>query len=72
MYLFYHLMKKLWKGVSMVIRWIRKYTGVIVSVVGFILLIILTFGDLGELFTEEYWRNVGGNITSIFRGLQLD
>lgn len=49
----------------MVIRWIRKYTGVIVSVVGFILLIILTFGDLGELFTEEYWRNVGGNITSI-------
>lgn len=49
----------------MVIKWIRKYTGVIVSVVGFILLIILTFGDLGELFTEGYWRNVGGNITSI-------
>ena len=40
-------------------------SGVIVTFVGFILLIILTFGDLGELFTEEYWRNVGGNITSI-------
>lgn len=44
---------------------IRKNIGAIVSVVGFILLVILTFGDIGELFTEKYWENVGGNLSSI-------
>lgn len=44
---------------------IRKNIGIIVSVVGLALLVILTFGDMGELFTEEYWKNVGGNISSI-------
>lgn len=47
------------------IKWIRKNTGVIVSIVGLLLLTILTFGDMGELFTEQYWNNVGGNLTSI-------
>lgn len=44
---------------------IRKYIGLIVSIVGLFLLVILTFGDIGELFTEKYWENVGGNLTSI-------
>jgi len=45
--------------------WLRKNIGIIVSIIGFILLVILTFGDIGELFTDKYWQNVGGNITSI-------
>lgn len=45
--------------------WLRKNVGIIVSSIGLILLIILTFGDMGELFTEQYWINVGGNISSI-------
>ena len=45
--------------------WIRKNIGMIVSSIGLVLLVILTFGDMGELFTEKYWENVGGNITSI-------
>lgn len=45
--------------------WLRKYAGSIISALGFIILAILTYGDLGELFTEKYWQNVGGNITSI-------
>lgn len=45
--------------------WLRKYTGSIISALGFIILAILTYGDLGELFTEQYWQNVGGNISSI-------
>jgi hypothetical protein len=44
---------------------IRKNIGIIVSVVGLALLVILTFGDMGELLTEEYWKNVGGNFSSI-------
>ena len=44
---------------------IRKNIGIIVSIVGLALLVILTFGDMGELFTEEYWKNVGGNLSSI-------
>lgn len=44
---------------------IRKNIGIIVSIVGLALLIILTFGDIGELLTEEYWKNVGGNLSSI-------
>ena len=45
--------------------WLRKYIGLLVSIFGTILLSVLTYGDLGELFTEQYWQNVGGNITSI-------
>ena len=44
---------------------IRKYIGVIVSIIGFCLLVILTLGDIGELFTDRYWANVGGNLSSI-------
>lgn len=48
-----------------VTNWLRRYIGAIVAVIGCFLLIILTYGDLGELFTDKYWENVGGNITSI-------
>jgi len=44
---------------------IRKNIGTIISIIGIILLVILTYGDMGELFTDKYWENVGGNITSI-------
>ena len=37
----------------MVITWLRKNIGMIVSIVGLVLMIILTFGNLGELFTEK-------------------
>lgn len=47
------------------IKWIRKNIGFIISSLGLILLIIVTYGDIGELFTEQYWINVGGNLTSI-------
>lgn len=50
---------------SKITNLIRKNVGIIVSIVGFALLVILTFGDMGELWTEEYWKNVGGNFTSI-------
>lgn len=45
--------------------WIRNYIGYIVAFIGTILLVILTYGGLGELFTDEYWENVGGNLSSI-------
>jgi hypothetical protein len=45
--------------------WLRKYTGSIIAAFGMTLLAILTYGDLGELFTEQYWANVGGNLTSL-------
>ena len=45
--------------------WLRKNIGIIISSIGLVLLIILTFGDMGELFTEQYWENVGGNLSSI-------
>ena len=44
---------------------LRKNIGTIVAVLGFILLCIVTFGNLAELSTEEYWRNVGKNFTAI-------
>ncbi len=46
-------------------NFVRKNIGVIVSVVGLTLLVVLTFGNIGELFTEKYWENVGGNLSSI-------
>lgn len=45
--------------------WLRKNIGSIVSTIGLILLVIITYGEMGELFTEKYWQNVGGNISSI-------
>lgn len=45
--------------------WLRNNIGIIVSSIGMVLLVILTFGDIGELFTDAYWQNVGGNISSI-------
>ena len=50
---------------SSITLFLKRNIGVIVSILGSILLIILTFGDIGELFTEKYWENVGGNISSI-------
>lgn len=44
---------------------LRRNIGTIVTIIGFTLLCIITFGDLGEIATEEYWRNVRNNITSI-------
>lgn len=44
---------------------LRKNIGTITALLGFVLLCIVTFGDLGELFAEEYWENVSNNITSI-------
>lgn len=44
---------------------LRKNIGTITALLGFILLCIITFGDLGELFAEQYWENVLNNLTSI-------
>lgn len=46
-------------------NWVRKNIGAIVATIGLLLMAILTFGDIGELFTEQYWINVGGNLSSI-------
>ena len=50
---------------NQITKWLRKNIGLIVSIIGVVLLVILTFGDMGELFTEKYWENVGGNLSSI-------
>lgn len=47
------------------IRFLRNNIGTITACLGMILLVILTYGEIGELFTEQYWKNVGGNLTSI-------
>lgn len=44
---------------------LRKYIGSIIAGIGFLLLCIMTFGDLGEITTKEYWNNVRNNLTSI-------
>lgn len=44
---------------------LRKNIGTIIALLGFMLLCIITFGNLGELSTEEYWRSVRDNITAI-------
>lgn len=49
----------------MIISFLRKNIGVFVAFFGFTLLVIMTFGDLGELMTEEYWANVKENLTAI-------
>lgn len=44
---------------------LRKNIGTIVAAFGFVLLSIITFGDLGDLMTDAYWENVKNNLTSI-------
>lgn len=44
---------------------IRKNIGSIVAFLGFMLLCIVTFGDLGEIFVEDYWKNVRENFLGI-------
>jgi hypothetical protein len=44
---------------------LRKNIGTIVACLGFILLCIMTLGDLGELFGDDYWANVKRNLTAI-------
>ena len=43
------------------IKWIRKNTGVIVSIVGLLLLTILTFGDI-----KNCLNNIGLMLVAIF------
>lgn len=47
------------------IKLLRKNIGTIIASFGFVLLCIITFGDLGEILTEAYWINVKNNLTSI-------
>lgn len=44
---------------------LRRNVGTIVATLGFILLCIVTFGNLGELSTKDYWHSVGNNLTAI-------
>ena len=44
---------------------LRKNIGTMVACFGFILLCIVTFGDLGEIFSETYWKNVRQNLLGI-------
>ena len=47
------------------IGFLRRNIGIIIASIGFFLLCIMTFGDIGEILSEEYWENVANNITSI-------
>lgn len=49
----------------MFIKILRRNIGTIVAAIGFFLLCILTFGNLGEIATAQYWANVRENLTSI-------
>lgn len=49
----------------MFMRLIRRNVGTIVAVIAFILITILTLGDIGEILTDAYWENVRDNLTSI-------
>lgn len=44
---------------------LRRNIGTIVAGLGFILLCIVTFGDLGEIFSDSYWENVRENLLGI-------
>jgi hypothetical protein len=48
-----------------IIKAFRKNIGTIIACLGFMLLCIITFGDLGEFMTETYWKNVKDNFASI-------
>lgn len=47
------------------IKALRSNIGTIVAGLGFVLLCILTFGDIGEVLSIEYWRSVRNNLSSI-------
>lgn len=47
------------------LKWIRKNIGAISATIGFIILTIMTFGDIAKIMTADYWRNVWDNITGI-------
>jgi len=47
------------------IKLLRKNIGTIIAGLGFALLCILTFGDIGDILSADYWKNVSQNITSI-------
>ena len=49
----------------MFIKVLRRNVGTIIAAFGFILLTILTFGDIGDILSKEYWENVKNNLTSI-------
>jgi hypothetical protein len=49
----------------MIIKKLRKNIGTVIAALGFLLLCIATFGNLGEFMTDVYWENVKNNITSI-------
>lgn len=49
----------------MITNILRKNIGTIIAAFGFVLLCIITYGDLGEILTEAYWQNVKENLTSI-------
>ena len=44
---------------------LRRNVGTIVAIFGFLLLCIMTFGNLGEILSDVYWKNVSENLTSI-------
>lgn len=47
------------------IETLRKNIGTVIAAFGFLLLCILTFGDIGEITSAAYWENVMNNMTSI-------
>ena len=49
----------------MIITFLRRNIGTIVAALGFVLLCIVTFGNIGELMTDLYWISVKENLTSI-------
>jgi len=49
----------------MITNILRKNIGTIIATFGFVLLCIITYGNLGEILTEAYWQNVRENLTSI-------
>ncbi|NCB44340.1 MAG: hypothetical protein EOM59_17235 [Clostridia bacterium] len=46
-------------------KWLRNNIGSISAALGFAILVILTFGDIGEVFSKQYWINVLNNIGAI-------
>lgn len=44
---------------------VRKNIGAILAGLGFFLLCIITFGNIGEILSYAYWQNVYANLTSI-------
>lgn len=44
---------------------LRKNIGTVVAIFGFFILCIITFGDIGTIATDAYWKNVYENLMSI-------